>query len=202
MTSGKRIEKRLFDPNSVREAILNAFNHQDYTMTTPAVYLFSDRIEIISFGGLAKGQTRELFLKGISLSRNKPLMDILKNFTYAEQTGHGVPDIIKSYGKEVFEFNDLYINVVIPYDMEVAELKSQNIIDSFKEVPDKVSDKLNESQKKVLKEIIENEIKNRKDIAVKLNMSEDGVKKIICQLKDLKVIERVGSNKNGYWKIK
>jgi predicted HTH transcriptional regulator len=35
-----------------------------------------------------------------------------------------------------------------------------------------------------------------------LNISEDGVKKIICQLKDLKVIERVGSNKNGYWKIK
>ena len=37
---------------------------------------------------------------------------------------------------------------------------------------------------------------------IKTSLSERGVKKNLKQLKEKGIIERVGSNKTGYWKIK
>ena len=37
---------------------------------------------------------------------------------------------------------------------------------------------------------------------IKTSLSEPGVKKNLKQLKEKGIIERVGSNKTGYWKIK
>ena len=85
--------------------------------------MFSDRIEIISQGGLPEGQTEEDFFFGVSRPRNKELMYIMRHFDFAEETGHGVPDIINAYGKEVFKFSQNYINVTLPYDKEVMQTR-------------------------------------------------------------------------------
>ena len=39
-------------------------------------------------------------------------------------------------------------------------------------------------------------------LMIKTSLSEPGVKKNLKQLKEKGIIERVGSNKTGYWKIK
>ena len=41
-----------------------------------------------------------MFYQGISTPRNKSLIRILSDLDYVEQTGHGIPDVIKIYGKE------------------------------------------------------------------------------------------------------
>ena len=117
----KRIDKRLLDMNSVREVFINSIAHNDWTKVEPAVYIFEDRIEIISYGGLPLNQTKEMFYQGISTPRNKSLIRILSDLDYVEQTGHGIPDVIKIYGKEVFDIQEKYINVTLPFDPLVLE---------------------------------------------------------------------------------
>jgi len=56
----------LFDYDCVNEAVLNAIVHKDWTITEPQIFMFSDRIEILSHGGLPRGLTKEEFFDGIS----------------------------------------------------------------------------------------------------------------------------------------
>lgn len=52
----------LFDYDCVNEAVLNALVHNDWTITEPQISMFSDRVEILSHGGLPRGMTEEQFL--------------------------------------------------------------------------------------------------------------------------------------------
>ena len=98
---------------------INAIAHNDWSIVEPAVYIFSNHIEVISHDGLPDGETKEMFSKGISTPRNKELMRVLSDLKYVEQTGYGVPEVLKHYDKNVFDIEENYINVSIPYDAEV-----------------------------------------------------------------------------------
>ena len=115
----KRIDKRLIDMDALREVFINAIAHNDWTKFEPVVYIFDDRIEIFSYGGLPKNQTIDMFFKGVSSPRNKALMRILSDLDYVEQTGHGIPDVVKKYGKKIFDIQKNYINVMLPFDEEM-----------------------------------------------------------------------------------
>ena len=66
--SGKeRIERRDYPEQAVREAVLNAIVHRDYSYDgSILINLFDDRLEIMSLGGLVKGLDEELIREGIS----------------------------------------------------------------------------------------------------------------------------------------
>ena len=71
------------------------------------------------------------------------------------------------------------------------------------EVPNKVPDNIpNKSQKTILDLLSQNPRFTRSQLAEKTGLSEDGVKKILAQLKANKWVERIGSNKTGYWAVK
>lgn len=56
LTKGIRNETPLFDLQSFREAWINACVHNTWTqMIPPAVYIYDDRIEVVSYGGLPYG---------------------------------------------------------------------------------------------------------------------------------------------------
>ena len=69
-----RQDRYLFDYDAVNEAVLNALVHNDWTITEPQISVFSDRMEILSHGGLPHGMTIEDFYEGISHPRNSTLM--------------------------------------------------------------------------------------------------------------------------------
>ena len=52
ITVRPRVDKYLFDYDSVNEAVLNAIVHNDWTITEPQISMFSNRLEILSHGGL------------------------------------------------------------------------------------------------------------------------------------------------------
>ena len=54
---------------------------------------------------------------------------------------------------------------------------------------------------KVLKLILEDKFITQQEIASKLGKSRNAISRHIKTLKDLKIIERIGSYKKGYWKI-
>ena len=187
----------LFDMDAVNEALVNAIIHNDYRITDPQVAFFDDRLEITSHGGLPNGLTKEEFFKGVSKPRNEQLMEIFTRLGIVEHTGHGIPVIVEKYGKEVFEISDSYIRVIIPFNIEV--LNNHGVIsDAISGV--NRSD-LDEKEQLVLNEIEKNQNLSAKDISELLNLPFRSVQRYISNLKDKGFVERVGANKNGYWKV-
>ena len=118
----------LFNYDCVNEAILNALVHNDWTITEPQISMFDDRLEILSHGGLPNGMTEKQFFDGISKPRNTTLMRIFLNMGLAEHTGHGIPTIIKEYGKDIFEIESNYIKCVIPFNKDVVnKVENKNV---------------------------------------------------------------------------
>lgn len=115
-TTRPRKDTYLFDYNCVNEALINALVHNDWTITEPQVSMFSNRIEILSHGGLPKGISKKQFFYGISKPRNTMLMRVFLNIGIAEHTRHGIPTIIKKYGKNCFEIDDNYIKCTIRFE--------------------------------------------------------------------------------------
>ena len=117
VTGSVRREEKLFDFSAFREAWLNACLHNRWSrMTPPAVYVFDDRIEVLSAGGLPDGLTLEDFYAGKSRPVNMELQQIMVQLDYIEQTGHGVPLIVSRYGREAFDISENFITVTIPFD--------------------------------------------------------------------------------------
>lgn len=121
ITSKERIERRLWNPVALREAILNAIVHNDYTREVPPKFeIFDDRIEITSAGSLPEGLSKEDFFEGVSIPRNKELMRVYKDLELVEQLGSGVPRILESYGKECFRFMDNFTRMTFPVSEQVT----------------------------------------------------------------------------------
>lgn len=188
--SHQRDEEKLFDFSAFKEAWQNACLHTKWSkMNPPAVYIFSDRIEIISTGGLAEGLTKEEFFKGISRPVNAKLQKIFGQLGYVEQTGHGIPLIIAKYGMQAFDITDNFINVIIPFNRAFSE----NVAEAPKE--------LNEAQLKIYYFLKKHPKATIKILASELDISGGYVRKIITFLKDNGYIKHEGSNKAGYWSI-
>lgn len=58
-----RVDKYLYDIDCVNEAVLNSLVHNDWTITEPQISMFSDRIEVLSHGGLPNGMTKKTIFR-------------------------------------------------------------------------------------------------------------------------------------------
>jgi ATP-dependent DNA helicase RecG len=90
---GRREERWEYPLDAVREAIVNAMAHRDYTITVMDIELsiYVDRLEVISPGRLPNTVTVEKIRAGYRASRNELLKEILRDYRYIEATGLGVP---------------------------------------------------------------------------------------------------------------
>jgi predicted HTH transcriptional regulator len=116
ITSKFRKDKQLYDPVATREAVVNAFVHNDYTdLMTPVFELFDDRLEITSYGGLIDGMTTEELVRGISRPRNRELMRIYKDTDFVEQLGSGMNRMMKVYNPDIFNITPNFFQVIIGF---------------------------------------------------------------------------------------
>ena len=183
INGAKRTETKLFDFLCFREAWLNACLHNSwYKYTPPAVYVFDDRIEIISTGGLPEDYSIEEFFCGISHPLNIELQKIMGQLNYVEQTGHGVPLIVSKYGKKAFMITDNFIVVTIPFNKIIEKHLA-----------------LTTKEKDIINCIEKNSKITIHELSHLVNYSKTSVYKIIKHLKELKILHREGSDKSGIW---
>jgi len=187
----------LYDMDAVNEALVNAIIHNDYRITDPQVAFFDDRLEITSHGGLPNGLTKEEFFNGVSKPRNEQLMEIFTRLGIVEHTGHGIPVIVSKYGKDVFDISNSYIRVIIPFNKEV--LLNHGAISGAISGTDR--DELEEKDKLILSKIENNPKLSAKELSELLSIPFRSVQRYISKLREKGFIERVGANKNGYWKV-
>ena len=110
--TGTRINKPEYPLNALREAIINALIHRDYSYKTEGCYisvnLYNDRIEIISPGNLYGLNENELDLSLNMQSRNPTIVKILENENSLVENRHsGIPVMkreMKEYGFPAPEF--------------------------------------------------------------------------------------------------
>lgn len=180
ITSQERIERKLVDPIALREAIINAFVHNDYTSEVPPVVeIFSDRVQITSYGGLVSGLTMEDFFECRSMPRNLELMRIFKDLDLVEQLGSGMSRILQSYGTDAFKITPDFMIVTFYFDGTV-----------------------NDKDLLLLKMIADDPHITQSQIANNLCSSLSTIKRRIAQLQSNGLLVRVGSDKTGIWKIK
>lgn len=121
ITSKEREEKKLWDSIALREAIINAFVHNDYTKEiAPKFEIFRDRLVITSYGGLPEGLSQDEFFAGFSVPRNKEVMRIYKDLELVEQLGSGVPRILQVYTKEQFKFSENFLQIILPAEEDAV----------------------------------------------------------------------------------
>jgi len=197
ITSTVRKEKRLVDPTALREAVINAIIHNDYSNGIPPVFeIFSDRFVITSSGGLPQELSQEEFFEGISAPRNKELMRVFKDVKLVEQLGSGVQRILKIYDKSIFKFSPNFLKVSFPIK-NVGDNVGENVGDNVGEK----TIKLNKTQKNILSLINQNNYITQAEISIKLNKTTRTIERNMKKLQEENIIVRVGSDAAGYWKI-
>ena len=92
LEGGRRRRKRALPADAVRESIVNAVAHRDYTLigTDVEVSLYRDRLEVISPGRLPNGVTVEKMAEGLRAARNELLKEVLRDYGYVDHLGMGV----------------------------------------------------------------------------------------------------------------
>ena len=198
----ERKDVPLFDYEAFHEAILNAFIHNKWlTLNGPQISIFSDRIEILSHGGLAFDQDEEGFYSGASIPVNEVLASIFLQLRLSERSGRGVPKIVSRYGKDSIRIEKNRIIVTIPFDRIDAIKSSESSAVSAVDERQAINN-LNSTQSSIVAFMRDNPNVTTRQLVKKIGLSESGIKKNITILKDLGIIERIGADKNGYWSVK
>ncbi|MGN1196282.1 MAG: RNA-binding domain-containing protein [Acetatifactor sp.] len=93
-----RLDMRDYPPEAIREALLNAIVHRDYSFSgATLISIFEDRIEFVTIGGLVKGITLDDVKLGISVLRNQYLANIFYRLRLIEAYGTGILKINECY---------------------------------------------------------------------------------------------------------
>lgn len=94
----ERIERVDYPEEALREALLNALVHRDYSFSGSIIINVNDKeMEFISLGGLLPGLSTEDIRSGISQPRNKCLADIFHRLRLIESYGTGIRRIYNLY---------------------------------------------------------------------------------------------------------
>ena len=112
-----------------------------------------------------------------------------------EQTGHGVPKIVKRYGASAYDFGTSTITVAIPFDrsgFQNATVKATaNATVKLTKTELAILDSISTHGNVIIDELSEITGKHRTTII-----------RALKQMKEKGVIERVSSDKTGHWEIK
>ncbi len=122
LVDGMRRDRRWqVPPEALREAIVNAFAHRDWTrLPEVEVISFLNRVEVTSPGALPNSMTVQKILAGQRSPRNTIIVEVLRDYGYVDARGMGVrrkivPLVRAASGKDPeFVASDDQFRVVIP----------------------------------------------------------------------------------------
>ncbi len=93
-----RTDKQDYPEEAIREALLNALVHRDYSFSGSIIINVNDsKMEFISLGGLLPGLSTEDIRIGVSQPRNKKLAEVFHRLRLIESYGTGIRRIFKLY---------------------------------------------------------------------------------------------------------
>jgi len=110
-----------YPPEALREALINALAHRDWTRALEVEMVsYSDRLEIFSPGALQNSMTIEKMLAGQRSPRNPVIVEVLRDYGYVDARGMGVrnkivPLMFHENGVYPdFNVTEDYVSLVLP----------------------------------------------------------------------------------------
>ena len=179
------------------------------------LFVFDNRVEVISPGALAGGLTEEDIRNGKTYQRNPYMATFATNALYYKGIGSGIVRILAEYPDIRLEndVNGKEFKVTIPRTIQKSDSATQKeqledisttqkreIATQKREIATQKN--LDTTQKEVLEYFKGNPKATRVDAANALgNITEDGVKFIIAKLQKKGLLKRVGGRKHGEWQV-
>lgn len=194
--AGSQPRRELWEiPETVfKEAIINALAHRDYydKGARITIEVFNDRVEVSNPGGLISGIPKNEFGKR-SLSRNPLIFGLFERIRMVEQIGSGISRMR---------------NLMQDADLTLPEFNTDGIFSvtfrrpfNFDKWVDKWVDNLTDNRVNIIKAIHENNKVSKKELQEKVGISATAIDNNLDVLKNLGLVERVGSAKGGHWEI-
>jgi len=197
--AAQRIDKRLVDAKCLREIVINAFAHNDYSYgMLPIFEVFQNRFAIRSYGGLVPQLSIDEFFQGVSALRNPELMRILKDLELVEGLGFGVREITRIYSQDIFKFSENSLYVTLTFEVEIE--KSRGISKGISKGISRGKGR-GISRGIILELVTANPKISMSEIAEKMGLSVKGVEKNIRQLRKEGKLSFSSKKKSGEWII-
>jgi ATP-dependent DNA helicase RecG len=189
-----REDQRDYPQEALREALLNALVHRDYSFSSSTlISIFEDRIDFISVGGLPKGVSLEDILLGISVPRNENLANVFYRLHLIEVYGTGIPKIMHNYSdcvaKPELQATGNAFKITLP-NMNVIRHDKVIKKTNFSENEEKVIALLNKKG-----EIV------RKDVEILLSVSQAMAVRVLHGLVEKKILNVIGSGKKTRYSL-
>ena len=192
ITGDKQREERWDYPlPALREIVVNMIVHRDYMSSSDSmIRIFDDRIEFFNPGRLMAGLTTEQLVRGnyVSAIRNKQIATLFKEAGIIEKYGSGIKRVLestRSYGLKDPSFEE------IQDGFRVTFFKTTQKTTQKTSTKDQILDILRENQNLT-----------RSEMAQLLGKSQNTIKDHLAALKSENRVERIGSDRDGYWRVK
>jgi ATP-dependent DNA helicase RecG len=187
-----------FDKRAIREALVNAFSHRDYSkMGRVRVTVNDDGLTIANPGGFIEGVSINNLLTAEPHGRNPQLADALKRIGLAERTGRGIDRIFEGsllFGRPLPDYTastsvtvSLFIQRSKP-DKQIAQLVSNE--------QNRLGRPLSLNSLLVLNTLKDLPKSTVSQIAEAINISEIAIKAILDNYIGAGIIEGFGNGKN------
>ena len=174
----QRIDSYDYPPVAIREALLNAIVHRDYSLSgSTFINIYDDKIEFLSLGGLVYGLNIQAIKQGYSMSRNAKLANIFYKLRLVEAYGTGIPRIM-----------EIYKNYVVKPQIDVTDnsfrmcFPNSNYGKNNKEIKTKTVSP--DIEKAVIDYIAKNGTATRREIAEELSLKSTNAYNILKVLVD------------------
>jgi ATP-dependent DNA helicase RecG len=190
-------------PESVFEELLvNALVHRDYLISAPIrLFIFDNRIEIISPGHLPNNLTVEKILAGNSNIRNPILVSyIAKGLLPYKGIGSGIRRALDDWRK--IEFRDdregCLFTATVQRSIEKGSGKAavSGGEDAFSQ------DSSGKSSGKILEQLAATPDMTIPQLAKELGLSTRAVEKQLAKLQQDNQLQRIGPARGGHWQVK
>lgn len=200
-----RIETYPLPKAAVREAVYNAIIHSNYAALVPIqIRIHEDAVYISNDCVFPVGWTVETLMER---HRSQPYNPNIANgffrAGYVETWGRGIEKICeacKKHGVPMPEYTLHLEDIMVKFTPLGYQdtLKDQNVL-----INDPLNVLINNSlEEKVLSAIKENSHITQAQLSAKLNRSDRQIRRVLKELREKGVIERIGSRKSGEWIVK
>lgn len=192
-----RISIPEFDHRAVREAIVNAFAHRDYTrLGRVLLKMDADGLTISNPGGFIEGVTFRNILNVEPHGRNPVLADALKRIGLAERSGRGVDRIFEGslrFGRDLPDYSEstpTTVKLFIP-----RGLPDEHIISLITEEQQRTGEAMPVNSMLVLNALKQNRRMSLNEILDVCCIPEAKLKATLERLNEAGMVEAIGGGK-------
>lgn len=196
---------------AVREAFVNLIIHADYLMDAGTLKVIKKNKGFeFTNPGILKLPIEDIFRGGNSKPRNPHMQTMLRMVGFGDNAGSGFPTILATWREEGWIRPDLVENTNLnQVTLVLKMIKSENVIENVMEISEeRIRELIPEYSKKkvaraleIVKMISENPQISIDEMRISLDVTDRTIARYISELKDCKVIERIGPDNGGYWKV-